>query len=331
MPADLIAAAAKIKQQEVGQVIRVRGLVEFSNKCVKNCHYCGIRLDNRDVERYTLDMDEIVACAITAHSSGYGSLVLQAGERRSPAFTEFVAEALTRIHAATKNELGITLSLGEQSETTYRHWREAGAHRYLLRIETTNRQLYATLHPRDHDWDERLHCLDRLRSTGYQVGTGVLIGLPGQTADDLAADLMFFRDQDVDMIGMGPFIPHDGTPLGEAVATHDPAHQLALGLRMIACARLLLRDVNIAATTALEALAPDGRARGLAAGANVVMPNLTPARYRAGYQLYLGKPALDESGEDSREKLIKMAAGLGEEVGFGERGDAPHFSRRINR
>jgi biotin synthase len=322
----LTDAAYAVKAQEVGAVIRVRGLIEFSNLCVKNCHYCGIRCANQAADRYQLDIDEIVVGAQAARANGYASLVLQAGERRDEAFTHFVAKALTRIHEATDGELGITLSLGEQSARTYRLWREAGAHRYLLRIETTNRDLYAALHPSDHDWDERLRSIERLRETGYMVGTGVLIGLPGQTVDDLAADLLFFRNRDVDMISMGPFIPHDGTPL--AGAGFDSAAQLDLGLKMISCARLLLRDVNIASTTALEALAPDGRARGLLAGGNVILSNHTAAGYPRGYQLYRGKPALDESGGANRQKLLDLAASIGEGVGFGEWGDAPHYHRR---
>lgn len=327
----LAAAALRVKRAEVGPVVRVRGLVEFSNECVKNCRYCGIRRDNRQVTRYRLDTDAVVAGALAAHAAGYGSLVLQAGERRDDAFTDFVARTLETVHAATGHTLGVTLSLGEQSAATYRRWRDAGAHRYLLRVETTNPRLYASLHPADHDRDERIACLARLRDTGYQVGTGVMIGLPGQSPRDLARDLLFFREQDVDMVGMGPFIPHDNTPLACAADGFDPARQLDLGLAMIACARLLLRDVNIASTTALEALAPDGRALGLLAGANVVMPNHTAADHRPDYQLYRGKPALDESGERNREKLEALAASIGETVGFGERGDAPHYTRRRTR
>ncbi len=325
LPADraaLHAAAYAVKGAGVGAIIRPRGLIEFSNHCVRNCRYCGIRRDNRSVERYELSLAEIVAAATEIHAAGYGSLVLQAGERRDPAFVEFVAEVLTAVHAATGGELGITLSLGEQSPAAYRRWRGAGAHRYLLRIETADQGLFRALHPDDQTWQERAACLDHLRAADYQVGTGVMIGLPGQTIDLLAADLLFLCDRDIDMIGMGPFIPHDGTPLADAPC--DPVRQLDLGLAMIACARLLLPDVNIAATTALEALAGDGRRRGLLAGANVVMPNHTPAAHRGDYDLYRGKPRT----EDPRAALVALADDIGETVGWGERGDALRWLRR---
>ncbi|MFN2372111.1 MAG: [FeFe] hydrogenase H-cluster radical SAM maturase HydE [Candidatus Krumholzibacteriia bacterium] len=324
-PADraaLHAAAYAVKRREVGPVIRPRGLVEISNLCARNCRYCGIRRDNRDVERYQLGTDEIVAAARDVHAAGYGSLVLQAGERRDPAFVEYVTGTLAAVHAATGGVLGVTLSVGEQSAAVYRRWREAGAHRYLLRIETAHRGLFRALHPADQGWDERAAGLDLLRAAGYQVGTGVLIGLPDQTAAHLADDLLFLRDRDVDMVGMGPFIPHDGTPLADVVCA--PARQLDLGLAMIACARLLLPDANIAATTALEALDPDGRRRGLLAGANVVMPNHTPARVRGAYDLYRGKPAAD----DPRAALVALADAIGETVGWGDRGDSPRWERR---
>ena len=320
--AALHAAAYAVKCAGVGAVIRVRGLVEFSNLCARNCRYCGIRRDNRGVARFELDSEAIVAAAAEVHAAGYGSLVLQAGERRDPAFVEFVAEVLPAIHAATGGALGITLSLGEQGPATYRRWRAAGARRYLLRIETADPGLFRALHPDDQTWRERAACLDHLRAADYQVGTGVMIGLPGQTCDHLAADLLFLRDRDVDMIGMGPFIPHDGTPLADAPC--DPSRQLDLGLAMIACARLLLPDVNIAAATALEALAPDGRRRGLLAGANVVMPNHTPAAHRADYDLYRGKPR----AEDPRASLIELAASVNERVGWHDPGDSPRWARR---
>ena len=320
--AALHGAALAVKHREVGPVVRPRGLVEFSNVCARNCRYCGIRRDNRTVRRYTMSDAEIVAAARQVAAAGLGSLVLQAGERRDPAFTDFVTGALEALHAATGGRLAVTLSLGEQSAAVYRRWRDAGAHRYLLRIETSDPGLFRALHPDEQPWDRRRRCLDDLRALGYQVGTGVLIGLPGQTADHLAGDLLFMADLDVDMIGMGPFIPHAGTPLADASA--DPPRQLDLGLAMIACARLLLPDANIAATTALEALAPDGRRRGLLAGANVVMPNHTPPRYAGAYELYRGKPV----AADPRGALAALAAEAGETVGWDEPGDSPRWRRR---
>jgi len=326
--AQLHHAAYKVKSREVGAVVRYRGLIEFSNVCEKNCRYCGIRSGNDKVERFTMTHQEIVAAATWAHGQNYGSLVLQAGERSDDAFVDDVTGILEQITEATGGELGVTLSLGEQSRETYRRWREAGAHRYLLRIETSNADLYRTLHPTSHDPDERLRCLDRLRDEDYQVGTGVMIGLPGQTLQDLAADVRFFRDHDVDMIGMGPWIPHEDTPLAHAMPDWNAEKQLALALNMIAVTRLFLRDVNIAAATALQALAHDGRERGLLAGANVIMPNVTDTKYRDAYQLYDGKPCLDENASMCRGCLERRISGLGESVAYGERGDAPHYAKR---
>ena len=325
--ADLHAAAYAVKTREVGRTAYFRGLIEMSNACRRNCLYCGIRRDNTDVERFTLTADEIVDAARRSFAFGYGSLVLQGGERRDARHADFIANILQRIHSETGGGMGITLSLGEQSRETYRVWRRAGAHRYLLRIETTDRVLYARLHPGDPDWEARRLCLDHLRTEGYQVGTGVMIGLPGQTLESLAGDLRFYLEQDVDMIGMGPYIPHDRTPLaGEA--HHDPKRQVRLGLNMIACTRLLLPDANIAATTALQALDPKGRERGLLAGANVIMPNVTETRYRPAYQLYNGKPGLEETAEACRRALDESIGSIGEVVGYRERGDAPRALKR---
>lgn len=334
--AALFEAACRVKVREVGDAVRLRGLIELGNRCVKNCFYCGIRRDNTRENRFTLTMDEVLAGAAKILDFGYGSLVLQAGERTDGAWTDFITEAVREIKKLGSGALGITLSLGEQSEAVYRRWFEAGAHRYLLRIESSSPELYAELHPDDglHRFAPRLEALHALRRAGYQVGTGVMSGLPGQTAEDLARDLLFFRDFDIDMIGMGPYLPHHATPLGQKVLAaggYDPARQLAVGLKMIAAARLLLHDVNIASTTALQALAPDGRERGLLAGANVVMPNVTATVYRSNYQLYDNKPGCDENAEESRAALERSVAAIGGRVEYGDWGDSPHFAKRKER
>lgn len=322
--------AYEMKLDEVGAVIHPRGLIEVSNVCVKNCGYCGIRRDRR-ISRYTLTIDEIVACATFADARELGSIVLQAGERRDAAWVAFIEEALRAIHRATRNRLHVTLSLGEQTLETYRRWRAAGGHRYLLRIETSNRELYGAWHPEDHDFDERVACLQRLREAGFQVGTGVLIGGPGQTPRDLADDLLFFRSLDVDMVGMGPYVVHRDTPLGAEADDSDDARyaRASLMLRMIALARLMLRDVNIASTTALATLMPLGREQGLLAGANVVMPNLTPSEYRAEYDLYAGKSDCDSA--HALDGVEHGAAILGERIGWREWGDPLHALRRGER
>lgn len=327
---ELYAAAYAVKVRVSGKGVSIRGLVECGNVCEKDCRYCGIRKGNSKVHRYVMDADEIVREAEWAFKSGYGNLVLQSGEQTGAGHTEMIEAVLRRIRGFAGDSFGITLSLGEQTEETYRRWRAAGAHRYLLRIETSNPKLYATIHPADHLWTRRLDCLRMLRRCGYQVGSGVMAGLPGQTLDDLASDIEFFASEDIDMIGMGPYIPHPDTPLGEGIpwSADAAARRLELGLRMIAVARLHLHDVNIASATALQALDPDGREKGLLAGANVMMPNITDVGYRANYQLYLGKPCLEEDPAASREKFERRVAAIGETIKWNARGDSPHWEKR---
>ena len=327
---ELFAAAYEVKSREVGRIVALRGLVECGNACAKNCLYCGIRKGNRKVVRYRMDAGEIVRRAEMARDAGYGNVVLQSGEIESEENTAFIENVLSGIRQRCGEDFGVTLSLGEQMDETYRRWHEAGAHRYLLRIETSNPRLYARLHPDGHSWFRRRECLHSLRRNGYQLGSGVMCGLPGQTVRDLAADIAFFAEEDLDMIGMGPYIPHRDTPLG-AGAEWTPqiaAERLELGLRMIAVARLHLHDVNIAASTALQALAPDGRERGLLAGANVIMPNVTDVKYRSGYRLYEGKPVDDENSFGSRDTLERGISSIGEEIAWNARGDSPHWRRR---
>jgi len=327
----LFERAYQIKREEVGVKAFFRGIIELSNICEKDCYYCGIRKSNAEVKRFLMGEDEIIETAQWVHEQNYGSLVLQAGEMKSPQFTSMISRVLKEIREKTRDELRVTLSLGEQDEATYAQWRAAGAHRYLLRIETSNPSLYSRLHPEDHDFNRRLEALRALRRTGYQVGTGVMIGLPYQRIEDLADDILFFRAQDIDMIGMGPYIPHHETPLPGLVEgdfDFDPRRQLNLGLKMIAASRIFLRDVNIAATTALQALHPKGREQGLEAGANVIMPNATHTQYRQSYQLYDGKPCLDENSGQCRGCLQHRVEFIGERIGFDEWGDSPHFLRR---
>jgi len=325
--ARLYAQAYEVKRAHVGTIVYFRGIIEFSNICQKDCLYCGIRKDNTRLKRYHMTAEEIIACAVQADELNYGSIVLQSGERQDPAFTDFVEEVLRGIGRATDGRLGVTLSLGEQSRETLRRWFAAGAHRYLLRIETSSETLYRKIHPQDHDYAARRQCLDDLRREGYQVGTGVMIGLPFQTAADLSDDILFFQQQDIDMIGMGPYIPHQDTPLAAHCPDFDASKNLELGLKMIALTRIMLKDVNIASTTALQSLSPQGRELGLKAGANIIMPNITPTQYREGYQLYDNKPCLDENALMCRGCLEQRVASIGETIGYGQWGDSPHFRR----
>lgn len=324
----LSARAYAVKTAVWGRRVALRGLVEMSNVCAKNCFYCGIRSGNTKVTRYRMTEDEVVAAASWAAERRFGSVVLQAGEVRSEENVRLVERVVSRIHERFGDGLGITLSLGEQEESVYRRWMAAGAHRYLLRIETSNPELYARLHPSDHSWTERRDCLRTLRGLGYIVGTGVMIGLPGQTVEDLARDVAFFRDEGVDMIGMGPYIAHPDTPLAEAAPRVQSARLLELSLRMIAAVRVTLPDVNIAATTALQAIDPEGREKGILAGANVVMPNVTPGKYRGDYLLYPDKPCVADRADECLGCLERRVRSVGEAIAWGERGDPLHFRGR---
>ena len=326
--AALHAAAYEVKLAQVGGICHFRGIVEFSNICSKDCLYCGIRRSNTGVKRFTMEAEEILAAAKWAYEAEYGSMVLQSGERQDENFVDFVENLLQEIRTISDGKLGVTLSLGEQTPATYRRWYAAGAHRYLLRIETSNPTLYQQLHPAEHDFQTRHDCLLSLRDLGYQVGTGVMIGLPGQSTADLANDILYFRDLDVDMIGMGPYIPHDDTPMGQASGSFNGEAQLELGLKMISTVRLFLQDINIAATTALQALNPTGRELGLKAGANIIMPNVTDTKYREAYQLYDNKPCLDENSTMCRGCLSRRVTSIGETIGFNQWGDSPHFFAR---
>jgi biotin synthase len=326
------AEAERVLLANCGDGVFLRGLVEASNACACDCLYCGIRKSNRDVNRYTLSLEDILACARQSAEYGYGSMVIQSGERADKKFIDLVAEAVVRIKEETRTEqqpdgLGITLCIGQQSYETYQRLYEAGAHRYLLRIESTNPALFAKIHPAEQTFQSRVDCLAMLREIGYQVGTGVMIGLPGQTLEDLADDILFFSERDIDMIGMGPFIPHPGTPLGDEPVASVP-ERVQLALLMIAATRLKLRDVNIAATTALQALDPVGREKGLRFGANIIMPQMSPTDVRADYQLYPGKPCLDEGAKECQSCLNMRIEFAGRKIGLYAWGDSKHAVKR---
>lgn len=321
----LYSAAYQVKSEQIGKKISLRGIVEFSNICTKNCYYCGIRKGNHKVKRYQISEDDILKQALAADELGLGSVVLQSGERTDPEFIALIERLVKRIKAESGGRLGITLSTGEQSEETYRRWFEAGAHRYLLRIEASVPELYAKIHPADHSWEKRKHCLSLLSGIGYQTGTGVMLGLPFQTTEHIARDILFYQEMNVDMIGMGPYIIHEDTPLAKEMPDFDPARQLLIGLKAIAVTRLLLKNVNIASTTALQALHPEGRKMGLLAGANVIMPNITDNSCREGYRLYQGKSGISDDSLAALEQLKREAAEVGEELLWNEWGDSPHY------
>ena len=280
---EIFAAAREVKVKCGKTETLPRGLIECSNICAKDCLYCGIRKGNAKVPRYLIPDEEVAACIEEARRRGYPAVAFQAGEIESEANTAYYER-----HIAICRGLEVTLSLGEQTEEVYRRWKDAGAMRYLIRIETSNRELYARIHPAECSFERRLGCIRTLKRLGYVTGSGVMIGIPGQTIRDLANDIVFFGTESLDMVGMGPYIPAPGTPLVSACPRGRGRY--GLSLKMIALTRLYLHDINIVAATALEALDPEGgRNRGIEAGANVVMPVLTPLRYRHNYDLYPGK------------------------------------------
>ncbi len=287
----LFCAADTIRKQYVGDGVYLRGLIEFSSYCKNDCLYCGLRRSNLHAQRYRLAPEEIIDMAYKAASYGYKTVVLQSGED-----LWFDTDNMCHIIQEIKKlDVAITLSIGEKTREEYAAYRQAGADRYLLRIETTNSALYERLDPA-MSWHNRVRCLQDLKELGYEVGSGSLVGLPGQTLEDLAADLLFFKEFPVDMAGIGPFIPHPHTPLAhEKVDGH-----FDLSLKMMAMMRLLLPDINIPATTAMETLHPQGRMIALQCGANVVMPNVTEGDYRKKYELYPGKICTGDSAAQCR-------------------------------
>ncbi len=323
--------AKKIKTKFVGNKVFLRGLIELSNSCEKNCFYCGIRAGHATVFRYAMPKNEVLQLVKNIYNSGLTSIVIQGGERSDKNYVDEIEYLLQKIKETTNNNIGITLSLGEQSEETYKRWKDAGAKRYLLRIETSNEELYKKLHPENHSYAKRIASLKLLKKLNYQVGTGVMIGLPFQTISDLADDLLFFKNIDIDMIGMGPYIPHVNTPLysfSKDIPTK--VQRLSLSLKMVALARIMMKDINIAATTALQTLDFYGREKAVAAGANVIMPNITPLIYRENYNLYSGKTTVGDDFDETIKALEYSLMQVGAVLASDEQGDSKHFESKRN-
>lgn len=327
----LFRKASEVKERYIGRKVWFRGLIEFSNICSKNCLYCGIRKGNKNLERYNLSDEEILAAAKFAFENNYGSIALQSGELESKSVTDRIENLIHKIKELSDGKLGITLSVGEQEPEVYRRWFKAGAHRYLLRIEASSEDLYRKIHPNDsrHDFRRRLNCLKSLQDIGYMTGTGVMIGLPFQTLDDLAGDLLFMKEFDIDMCGMGPYIEHAHTPLIQHADKLLPLDKrFDLSLKMIAILRIMMKDINIVAATALQAIDPIGREKGVMAGANIIMPNITPGKYRDSYRLYENKPCTDDSEDDCRSCLEARISLVDHEIIYGDLGDSKHYERR---
>ncbi len=329
----LTTKAYSVKEKYIGRKAFVRGLIEFSNQCKKNCLYCGIRSGNSKVARYTLTDEEILSAVSLAVNNRYNGIVLQSGEISNQSFTKRITELIRKIKKEGGEDFRITLSLGEQSYETYREWFEAGAQRYLLRIETSNEQLYKKIHPDNdlHSFETRLNCLKEIQKAGYQTGTGVMIGLPFQTLEDLADDLLFLKSMSIDMVGMGPYIEHSDTPLYQEKENLLPLmERFNLSLRMISVLRLLMPFINIASTTALQSIFPMGREKGLKCGANILMPNLTPGKYRGSYLLYENKACIDEDADECLDCLDKRVQMVGEKIDYENFGDSKHYFNRYN-
>ncbi len=329
----LFLKAAEVKQKHIGNTVHLRGLIELTNNCTKNCYYCGIGASNNKLERFMVELTEVTKAIHFINDNSYGSVVIQTGEIQNEQFTSAIEDILYSITKIGKGKLGVTLSCGEQSLVTYKRWKAAGAHRYLLRIESSDKDLYYKLHPKNkkHHFETRLESLRSLQECGYQTGTGVMIGLPFQTLENLANDLIFMRDFNIDMCGMGPYIEHLDTKLYKyKKLVPSKETRVDLSLKMIAILRIMMKDINIAATTAMQTLVDGGREMALKAGANILMPNTTPGIYREQYSLYDNKPGLNEEAEDNKISIEKLIARAHCKPGYGEQGNSKHYSKRID-
>lgn len=299
--------------------VYLRGLIEISNYCIRDCMYCGIRKSNSKAQRYRLSEEEIVSCAVKGDELGYKTIVLQGGE--DPYFSDDILADIIRKIKTKLPDNAITLSLGERSFKSYKKLYDAGADRYLLRHETSNRQLYEKLHP-NASFDNRRRCLIDLKEIGYQIGAGFMVGLPGQNNEDLVNDLLYLKELEPHMCGIGPFIPQKDTPLGlEKGGTCEKT------VILLAIIRLLLPNVLLPATTALSTISATGREEGLRAGANVIMPNLSPLNVRSKYSLYDGKKYLDIESAEYREKIEKDINEIGFSIDI-SRGDNISWKRK---
>ena len=310
----LFSEADKVRQKHVGDKVHLRGLIDFSNICKCQCKYCGLRAPNKEVNRYRIYEDDIISYARNAADMGYKTIVLQSGEDEY-----FTVEKMVKIIKEIK-KLGValTLSIGEKNFDEYKAYKDAGADRYLIRIETTNPDLYAKMHPH-MDFNNRIKCLHDIKSLGYETGTGCLVGLPGQTIEDLAQDILFFKEIDADMVGIGPLITHPQTPLKD-----ENNGDFWLALKVMALTRLVLPDINIPATTAMETLNPNGRIIALKSGANVVMPNVTSSEFREKYEIYPNKICIHEEPDKCRNCIAAKIKSIGRTIADNQ-GQSRHF------
>lgn len=307
--------AAKLRDQYYGKKVYTRGLIEFTNYCKNNCYYCGIRRGNKNAERYRLSKEEILECCVEGYRLGFRTFVLQGGE--DPYFTdERIVDIVKEIREKYPN-CAITLSIGEKSFEAYKKFREAGADRYLLRHETADESHYQMLHPKEMSLAIRKECLFNLKKLGFQTGAGFMVGAPGQTYETLAEDLSFLEELQPQMVGIGPFIPHHDT-----IFAKETAGSVEMTLFFLAVIRIMLPKVLLPATTALGTMDTFGREKGMAAGANVIMPNLSPLRFRDKYALYDNKISTGDEAAEAVEEMRKRMKNAGYEL-IQERGDYP--------
>lgn len=312
--ADLLRdAAVAVRQQIYGNAVFTRGLIEISNICKNDCIYCGIRKSNRNCDRYRLSPEEILACADEGYDLGFRTFVLQGGE--DPYYTDEVLTGIITELKRRRPDCAVTLSMGERSRESYEKLHAAGADRYLLRHETADPVHYGKLHPPEMSWEHRMNCLLQLKEIGYQVGCGMMVGSPYQTVRELACDLKFIEQFQPDMCGIGPFIPHKDTPFKK-----EPAGTLELTCFLLSVIRLIHPPVLLPATTALGTIDPLGREKGIQAGANVVMPNLSPVSVRKKYELYDNKICTGDESAQCRSCLNLRMESIGYEL-VTDRGD----------
>jgi len=309
---NLYREADAIRHRKMGDEIFIRGIVEFSNVCANNCLYCGIRASNKNFKRYSMSADEILEAAFSMEQSSLSTIVLQSGE--APGIRdEEIGAIIRRIKKETN--LAVTVSVGNRPQETYRYWRECGMDRYFLRFETSNPELFGRLHP-GCTLEERLACLGYLRNLGIQTGSGFMIGLPGETIDILAGNILLCREFDLDMIGIGPYIPHPDTPLGNTINAYSDNPEVFF--KSLAVLRIFNPEAHIPATTAFDAVFPgEGRTLALQRGANIFMPNSTPVQYRKDYLLYPGKPGVDDDPDQCLDSATVRIKSLGRLIGKG--------------
>ncbi len=309
----LFEKAVNARKTYYGNDIYIRGLIEFTNYCKNDCYYCGIRRSNKTVERYRLSPEDILLCCKEGYALGYRTFVLQGGE--DPRYTPERIESLVRSIKENHPDCAVTLSFGEHPKEVYQKWFDAGADRYLLRHETADECHYASLHPAELTLENRKRCLYDLKGIGYQVGCGFMVGSPNQTTEHLVKDLLFIREFEPDMVGIGPFIPHHATPF-----KNEKQGSLELTLYLLAIVRLMLPNVLLPATTALGSIDPQGREKGILAGANVCMPNLSPENVRKNYSLYDNKLSTGAEAAQSKGDLTLRMKAIGYNI-VTDRGD----------